>query len=274
MKKCVLCGSIKAKNLYVFGKRKVVKCGQCGLVRTEGKSTIDYGRYHRDEDYQKFEKMFRNIFLKRYTLAIRIVKVKAGSVLDIGASTGTFLELFKEKGWETWGVEPSKAGEIASQKVDKLLRTTFESARLPKNYFDVVILNHTLEHLANPVSVLRKVKTILKKGGIVFVDVPNFGGLSSKLFGSHWRFLTPEEHLFHFTKESLKKVMEASGFKVVHQESRSGLFEYGEPVAELWDALTSLKKRFFTDLVTYPFSLFAPLLNMGNSMSLVGKKTT
>ena len=51
--------------------------------------------------------------------------------------------------------------------------------------------------------------------------------------------------------------MEASGFKVVHQESRSGLFEYGEPVAELWDALTSLKKRFFTDLVTYPFSLFA-----------------
>lgn len=271
MKKCVLCGSGGTEPLYVFGERKVVKCRRCGLVRTEGKLEIDYESYHRDEDYQKFEKMFRNIFLKRVRIIEKFIKGE-GKVLDIGASTGAFLELFKESGWETWGIEPSKSGEIARKKVTKLLRTTFEKVNLPRNYFDVVILNHTLEHVADPVSILKKVKTVLRKGGIVFVDVPNFGGLSSKLFGRYWRFLTPEEHLFHFTKESLAKVLKKAGFKVIHEESRSGLFEYGNPLAELLDATTSLKKRFFTDLITLPYSTIATILNIGNSMSIIGRK--
>lgn len=269
--KCVLCGSARSKTLYHFKSLNVVECQKCGLVRTEGKAGMDYGHYHRDGDYRKFKKMFRNIFSMRFKLINRFVK-EPGRVLDIGASTGTFLGFFAERSWETWGVEPSKSGMLASKKVAKLLRTNFEKAELPQNYFNAVILNHTLEHLQDPVSVLRKVKTILKKGGIVFVDVPNFGGASSKLFGRYWRFLTPEEHLFHFTRESLGKVIKEAGFKVIHQESRSGLLEYGNPLAELWDALVSLKKRFFTDLITYPFSLLATLLNMGNSMTMIGEK--
>lgn len=268
---CILCNSPDSTTLYSFEKRQVVKCTSCDLVRTEGKPGADYRHYHRDEDYQKFEKMFRNIFLKRVRIIELCVK-GPGKVLDVGASTGTFLKLFKEKNWEVWGVEPSESGEIARKKDLKILRQTFEKAALPKNYFDVVILNHTLEHLENSVSVLRKVKTILKNGGIVLVDVPNFGGLSSKLFGRYWRYLTPEEHLFHFTKESLAKVMKKAGFKVIHYESRSGLFEYGDPLAELWDALVTLKKRFFTDLVTLPFAFLSTSLNMGNSMSMIGKK--
>lgn len=270
---CVLCGSTNSVILYDFGKRKVVRCNKCGLVRTEGKAGIDYGHYHRDEDYRKFEKMFRNIFLKRVKIIERFVK-EPGRVLDIGASTGTFIQLFKKRGWETLGVEPSISGEVARKKEIKILRTTFEAAELPKNYFDVIILNHTLEHLEDPVAVLEKVMTVLKKSGIVFVDVPNFGGLSSGLFGRYWRFLTPEEHFFHFTKESLGKVMKKAGFKVIHQESRSGLLEFGNPFAELWDAAVTLKKRFFTDLATLPFAALSTSLNMGNSMSLIGKKVS
>ena len=182
------------------------------------------------------------------------------------------LVLFKEKEWEVWGVEPSKSGEVARKKYIKILRESFENAKLPTNYFDVVILNHTLEHLEDPVSVLKKVKEVLKKGGIVFVDVPNFGGLSSRIFGRYWRYLTPEEHLFHFTKESLGKVVKKAGFKVIHYESRAGLFEYGNPISELWEAVSTLKKRFFTDLLTLPFALLSTTLNMGNSMSVIGPK--
>lgn len=269
--KCVLCGSSSGQALYSFNHLTITKCVKCGLVRTEGTPLMDYEKYHRDEDYEKFGKMFRNIFLLRYRLIKKFVKGK-GAVLDIGASTGGFLEHFKDDSWEVWGVEPSKSGDLARKKGIKIIKETFEKAKLPRNYFDVVILNHTLEHVTNPVLFLKKAKEVLKSGGVLFIDVPNFGGLSSKTFGKHWRYLTPNEHLFHFTPKTLTKVVQASGFKVIHQESRSGLLEYGSPLTELWDALSSLKKRFVTDIVTFPFSFISTILNRGSSMSVLGRK--
>ncbi len=269
---CVLCGGKKFKKLHVINNLSVDRCLNCGLIATHGKTKTSYENYHRDEDYQIFEKMFRNIFLKRLLLMNRFISSRKRRVLDIGCSTGVFLKLFKDKGCEVWGVEPSESGEVAKEKGIKVLRSTFEKARLPSNYFDVVILNHTLEHVINPIVVLKKVRTILKNSGIVFVDVPNFGSLSSKIFGYYWRFLTPEEHLFHFTFETLKRVFEKAGFKVIHQESRSGLLEFANPWLELLDALTTLKKRFITNLITFPYSLITTWLNMGDSMSLIGKR--
>ena len=48
--------------------------------------------------------------------------------------------------------------------------------------------------------------------------------------------------------------------------------EYGNPLAELWDALVGFKKRFITDLVTFPFSFISTILKMGSSMSVLGRK--
>src|SRR3989344_8136423 len=140
--RCVLCVASSAFVLYSFKNLRVLRCRNCGLVRTEGTSQMDYETYHSDEDYQKFEKMFKNIFLLRYKLIKKFIKGK-GKVLDIGCSTGGFLEHFKGDGWEVWGVEPSGNGDIAKKKGIKIIRETFERAKLPKNYFDVVILNHT-----------------------------------------------------------------------------------------------------------------------------------
>jgi 2-polyprenyl-3-methyl-5-hydroxy-6-metoxy-1,4-benzoquinol methylase len=237
---------------------------------------MQYQNYHRDTDYQKFEPMFHNIFMKRFNLINRYIK--KGKVLDIGCSIGIFLDIYKENGWETWGVEPSKSAQSAKRKGHRIIKDYFENlpagrqGQLPKNYFDLVILNHTLEHMDNPTEVLLKVSNILKKKGIVFIDVPNAGGIGAQILGKHWPFLAPEEHKWQFTKDSLEKILVKAGFKVIHFESRSGLFEYAHPVLELWQALTSFKKRFFTDILTMPYSLFATLFNMGDSMSLIGKK--
>lgn len=223
--------------------------------------------YHRDKDYLKNESLFRNIFRKRFNLLRPYVAgLPTGRVLDVGCSNGVFLDLFREKGWQTWGVEPSGSGETARQKGYKILKTNFENAELPQNYFDLALLNHTLEHMENPVLVLKKAYKILKKGGVVFVDVPNAGGLGSKLLGKYWPYKLPDEHKHQFTKESLSKVLKSAGFKVLHWESRSGVFEYANPLLEL------RRKRFLLDLITLPYSLIATIFDAGDSMSAIGKK--
>ena len=225
---------------------------------------IDYGKYYRDEDYKKFERTFRNIFRKRFNRVSRLVPV--GSVVDIGCSNGVFLDLFREKGFETWGVEPSENAALARAKGHKVLKSAFEKTNLPKNYFDLVILNHTLEHLDDPLGILKKVYGLLKKDGIIFVDVPNAGGLGVKLLGEYWPYRLPEEHKWQFTKQSLSKLFKKAGFKIIHFESRSGIFEYANPLLELH------RPRFLIDILTVPYSLVATLFNMGDSMSLIGRK--
>ena len=133
-------------------------------------------------------------------------------------------------------------------------------------------MNHTLEHVVDADIVLAKIYRILKSGGILFIDVPNAGGLGSKILKDKWPYKLPNEHNYQFTKESLSKVVETSGFKILHRESRSGLFEVSNPILELWQSLITFKKRFLINLLTIPHSLFSTLLNKGDSMSLVAKK--
>lgn len=219
--------------------------------------------YHRDEDYLKNESMFRNIFQKRFNL-ISSYHPRGGTVLDIGCSNGVFLDLFA--GSETWGVEPSGSGDIAKKKGHKILKIAFEKANLPENYFDLIILNHVVEHMEDPRLVLKKIKPLLKTAGIVFIDVPNFGSLSSKILGKKWPYLLPEEHKSQFTKESLTKLLIENGFIILHWESRSGIFEYANPLKELG------RKRFLIDIFTSPYCLIVSVLGMGDSMSFIAKK--
>jgi 2-polyprenyl-3-methyl-5-hydroxy-6-metoxy-1,4-benzoquinol methylase len=242
------------------------------------KSVIDYKNYHRDKHYEEFKEQFINIFRNRFNLLRRFIGKGINSdkevlrVLDIGCSNGLFLDLFKEKGWETWGVDPSSNANIAKKKGHKVTRDIFENVEFPANYFDLVIMNHTLEHMDNPSYFLSKIYKLLKNNGILFVDVPNAGGVGARLLGKHWPYLAPDEHKQQFTRKTLSDLFKKNGFKIIHFESRSGLFEYANPISELWQALTGMKKRFFTDILTLPFSFLTTLFNAGDSMSLIGKK--
>lgn len=228
---------------------------------------INYKKYHRDDDYNKMESTFQNIFKKRYKIIQKYIhKSKTGRVLEIGCSNGVFLDIFKNHGFETWGVEPSKTAIVAKRKGHTISRTLFQKTKLPKDYFDIVVLNHTLEHLKNPKQILKKVYRVLKRGGIVYIDVPNVGSLLSKMMGKRWPYLLPDEHIWQFDKESLSKLVRSSGFKILEWKSRSGIFEYANPLLEL------RRKKFILDILSIPYTFLATLINMGDSMSIIGRK--
>lgn len=232
---------------------------------------MNYKKYHRDKTYKEEEEHFKNIFEERVSIVKNFVATK-GKVLDIGASTGAMLDIFKKDGWQTVGVEPSESGKIAEKKGHQIINLYFEKAKLQSNYFDMVVMNHTLEHMDNPVLVLKKVYKLLKRDGILLVDVPNAGGIGSRILGKKWPYRLPLEHKHQFTKESLSNVFEKSGFKIIHFKSRSGIFEFSNPFKELFESLIHLKKRFFTNILNIPYDILVTASNMGDSMTLVGKK--
>lgn len=221
--------------------------------------------YHRDEDYKRYESLFENMFRKRVNLVSKFVK--KGKMLEIGSATGVMLKLFAKKGWDALGIEPSGSSQEAKKKGLRVLNVKFEDSKLPRDYFDLVVLNHTLEHMDNPGQVLKKINTFLKEGGVIFIDVPNFGSLSSKLLGKRWPYLLPLEHKSQFTEKSLGELLKDNGFEVLHWESRSGIFEYANPLKEI------KRRRFLLDILLSPYSLLASILNMGDSMSFIAKKT-
>jgi ubiquinone/menaquinone biosynthesis C-methylase UbiE len=233
---------------------------------------IDYTNYHRDKEYLENEKLFQNIFKKRYKIISRFTK-NPRTVLDIGCSNGIFLDLYKKS--ETWGVEPSGSGYMMKDiryTKHKIIHSYFEKAKLPQNYFDLVIMNHILEHVKDAEIVLAKIYRLLKKDGILFIDVPNAGGLGSKLLGDKWPYRLPNEHTYQFTKESLSKLVSGTGFNILHWESRSGIFEFTNPILDIWQSLTGFKKRFIINILASPYHLVSTALQMGDSMSFVAKK--
>lgn len=248
----------------------ILRCKVCGLGRTFGEK-MGYRNYHRDKIYQDVEEQFKNIFLKRVLLISKYQK--KGRVLDIGSSIGAMLSLFKDRGWEILGVEPSElASSVALKKGIPTINSVFPSKKVKRNFFDAVVANHVLEHVDDPLAFLGEVAKALKKEGVVLISVPNFASLSAKMYGVRWQYILPKEHLWHFTPLSLKNLLEKVGFVVIFFETRSGIWDYSDPFGELTTSLFTLKKRFFKNLFTAPFSYLVSKIGFGTSLTMLARK--
>ncbi|MFA6599670.1 MAG: glycosyltransferase [Candidatus Omnitrophota bacterium] len=98
-----------------------------------------------------------------------------GRMLDIGCGYGSFLTMAKERGWETWGIEPSLEAAQASREFlgDRLLNDTAENAVYPDHYFDVITLWNVLDYCLDPVAVVTKLFRWLSPNGLLVIRVPN-----------------------------------------------------------------------------------------------------
>jgi len=107
----------------------------------------------------------------------------SGKVLDIGCFNGYVLDLLKEKGYETFGVDASKSAvAICCEKGHKVLECNLEK-EIPfeDSHFDAVIGMEIIEHLADTDSLIREVKRVLKPDGVLVLSTPNFFSLSRRL---------------------------------------------------------------------------------------------
>ncbi|HAD82231.1 MAG: hypothetical protein A2509_04025 [Candidatus Edwardsbacteria bacterium RIFOXYD12_FULL_50_11] len=146
---------------------------------------------------------------------IVVPNIKNGKILDVGCGNGDMIAWMKEYGWDIYGTEISKkACDFAEKQGLKIYCGQLKDASFSIDFFDVVTINHVLEHVHDPLSVLTECNRILKKGGLLIVGVPNYNCYDSMLFGTNWSQLDVPRHLYHFTMDTLNQMLNMAGFKI------------------------------------------------------------
>jgi 2-polyprenyl-3-methyl-5-hydroxy-6-metoxy-1,4-benzoquinol methylase len=140
-----------------------------------------------------------------------------GKLLEVGSGLGYLLDAFRKDGWEVLGVEPFyQCCRYARENMGlEIVNAILETADLPDATFDVVIMNHVIEHLDDPLRTLRQVYRVLKFNGLLVIETPRYDTLMFKLFGRRERSISCSGHIYFFTTQTLKSLYEAAGFKAV-----------------------------------------------------------
>ena len=147
--------------------------------------------------------------------------VSGGELLDVGCGGGAQLVRMRSLGWRVVGVDPDARAVDLATRVHHLdvRRGTLEEQRFPSDRFDAVVLSHTIEHVHEPMELLRECGRVLKPGGQLVVVTPNTESLGHSNLKTDWIGLQPPRHLYLFSCATLRRLAERSGLRVVRVRS-------------------------------------------------------
>ena len=150
----------------------------------------------------------------------------AGSLLDIGCGFGHLLRLALDRDYDAVGLDASLAAAEFAQAafgVEPIVGF-FPGHEFEAGSFDVVVMNHVLEHLPEPRSALSEVARALKPGGILAVGAPDFDSLVCRIRGAMWQGIQPSQHVWQLSTRSILELAKAAGLTAV--AVRRGNLEY------------------------------------------------
>ena len=249
---CPVCGAGVGRVIYSEARDpitldifRVSECDTCHLAYTEPRPT-SLDRYY-PQRYRDYGPLVTYILKTLY--AARVArwangKPTGGAVLEIGCGPGLMLAAFAQRGWRALGVERNEEAAARARSTPGVEITAAPLEQLPgEARFDLIILFHVLEHIREPVPLLKECAKRLAPGGRVIVNVPNFASWQSRFAGPCWLHLDVPRHLVHFTPETLANTFERSGLKLKEVGYKS--FEH-DPYGWIQSALSRITGRLNT----------------------------
>ncbi len=174
-----------------------------------------------EEDLKWWELTYCNY----YQLFDKYCTKKDRKLLEIGPGPGYFLKCGKELGWDVLGFEPSKQAYEYSKKLGVKVINKFFDKKSIKEYgeFNVIYMSTVIEHLPNPISIIKTAKKILKSNGIICIISPNDYNplqniLRNNLGYKPW-WVAPPQHINYFDFKSIKNLLERFNFEIVESTS-------------------------------------------------------
>jgi 2-polyprenyl-3-methyl-5-hydroxy-6-metoxy-1,4-benzoquinol methylase len=227
-KPCIICSEWDISLIKVEDQLPVVRCRNCGLVYTndQERDEVEFQARHYEDLYADSdghdEHESRKILFAKFLRTERGKRLLRGkrNVLDIGCGRGFFLQLLsKSEDKELYGVDTS---ENAIQFLGKThgikgFAGALEGADFRDDYFDLITLWDVLEHVPEPRFMLAEIRRVLRRGGKVFIRVPNAHYLLlkhyvwEKLLGKEKCFI-PRFHYYNFSPGNLRRILREEGF--------------------------------------------------------------
>lgn len=236
---CNFCGSSRADLIYTLTDRRLslpdrfnlVQCRACGLLYLNPQPDWHELERHYPDHYAPFtgaidDQAARFVrWARRYGVRRRCRsitrRVPAGRLLDVGCSTGVFLdEMRRQPGWNVAGVEPvAPAATYAAERFGlDVFHGTLLDAAYAEASFDVVTMWDVLEHVADPSAYVRETWRILKPGGWLVLKVPDLASWEARMFGPYWAGHEAPRHLHGFTRLVLERQLRGLGFALARAE--------------------------------------------------------
>lgn len=217
---CPVCSSCKERKLFIKGGGSYVTCLTCGMVylnpvfTDKALEAFYSGNLATQATLSAQEINFGRMIYGKGLAAISRFK-KNGTIMDVGCSSGLFLDLAKEQGWETIGVELNEAEAAIAQKKHEVHVSSIQSLELDTKC-DVVTMWDVLEHIKNGRATLKLLaERYLTPKGLVFLQIPNARALAVVMMQEKSRMFDGIEHVNLYDPHTIRLLAEKSGFEVV-----------------------------------------------------------
>lgn len=141
--------------------------------------------------------------------------VPPGRLLDVGCGDGTMLGRLRRLGWAGEGteVDPEAAAHARMKEGIAVHLGPLETLNIPAETFDAVIMHHVVEHVHDPVALLRECRRVLRSGGRMIAVTPNAKSLGHRTLGKDWYALEHPRHLHLFSRGTLRECAARAGVR-------------------------------------------------------------
>jgi SAM-dependent methyltransferase len=219
---CWTCGTPAARDTG-FPSLGYVRCPACDLVFAPDSSHARLRELYGDayfEDYGMEGAYDEHAEQRRQEAHVRArwlrgVAPTGGRLLEVGCASGWFLAEARAIGYDAVGIEP--AGEMAAAARERsgaeVHTAMLEDAALAPGSFDVAGAFHVLEHLAAPRDALSAVRSALRPGGRLLLELPNIASLRAAREGEDWYGMEPAHHVAHYSPRALDALLRAAGLQ-------------------------------------------------------------
>ena len=211
---CPACHNSESIKLGKKNSFTMLRCKSCRSIYSSylptGAEAEDYDDYYTEENLKvpDFIQKILGEIIDDFT-----PHFLSGRLLDVGFGSAILMQVAREKGWQTTGVEVSRPAVEHAEKLGfEVFHGDLSEAKYPDNYFDVITASEIIEHCPQPEILLNEIIRILRPGGLLWATTPSAKGLSYRLTGLDWTVICPPEHLQLFSKKAIRLMLKKAGF--------------------------------------------------------------